>query len=154
MYRGDVSFTLRNFVCNSYKYMQVVTDCMSSVDPRSFVFMKTFISVATLLCADMFQKETYAVMRQGVNAKACKIEQSAVFMLLEMVCDVVLSLDSNLQIIDDAPRSAAMLMLETTRSFQGMELRHFMHFMTTRIAFKVSCFLPVPYRSSLRAPSV
>eukprot|EP00928_Gymnodinium_smaydae_P083887 TRINITY_DN67129_c0_g1_i1.p1 TRINITY_DN67129_c0_g1~~TRINITY_DN67129_c0_g1_i1.p1 ORF type:complete len:531 (-),score=56.15 TRINITY_DN67129_c0_g1_i1:200-1792(-) len=61
-----------------------------------------------------------------VQEKQRKAETSATMMLLESVCDVALSLDSNLHILEDAPRLSAILMRETSRSLKGKSIQSFM----------------------------
>ena len=67
------------------------------------------------------RKATHAGVHLQVVTQARKMEESAVTMLLDMVCDVVLLLDANLQIVDHAPRFSAMLMMGSAQSVNGKQ---------------------------------
>eukprot|EP00928_Gymnodinium_smaydae_P009550 TRINITY_DN13580_c0_g1_i1.p1 TRINITY_DN13580_c0_g1~~TRINITY_DN13580_c0_g1_i1.p1 ORF type:complete len:420 (-),score=60.26 TRINITY_DN13580_c0_g1_i1:439-1620(-) len=81
--------------------------------------------VVILLCGGL-QRATHVEILNEVTGRANAIETSALSLLLENVCDVVLSMDSTFTILDEAKRFASMLMLDTTRSLKGTCIEHFM----------------------------
>lgn len=133
-----------NIICcitNSFHHIRAVErDERSCLIPRNYIFFDAASIIYILLLAWGVQRVTYAGVRQEIEAKARKIEQSAVMMLLDMVCDVVLSLDSGLQMVDHSPRFSAMLMMEPTRSLQGLEFQNFISSEVDQSRFK-SCLL-------------
>lgn len=124
---GMVAFW--NTVCsvaNCWKFVHVEVQSSSNMSPRTLIYFEVVMVSLNLVLSCSFRKATLREVYQEIEASARKIDQSAMTMLLEMVCDVVLSLDANLQLLEDTPRFAAMLMLESTRSLKGMKLESFM----------------------------
>jgi len=67
------------------------------------------------------------MVRQEITATTLKGETAAQTGLLNLVCDVVVELDQDLHIIEDAPKLSALLTLGgRTRSLKGAKLQDFM----------------------------
>jgi len=130
-------------ICHCVKYSFADKQGTDAIPNATFVFGVIAFSVLGFVSPQSSTNVINAEIRNGVQAQAFQIGESSVVMLLDLVCDVVLTLDSSLQIVEDVPRFAALLMLGSTRSLKGMPLQNFIKDRPRRIASRVSCFLRV-----------
>eukprot|EP00928_Gymnodinium_smaydae_P012937 TRINITY_DN14722_c0_g2_i2.p1 TRINITY_DN14722_c0_g2~~TRINITY_DN14722_c0_g2_i2.p1 ORF type:complete len:482 (-),score=40.38 TRINITY_DN14722_c0_g2_i2:227-1672(-) len=92
------------------------------------LIVKSEIVITLLISASSFLYQVYVHtdVRQELDAAEHKIEQSAVTGLLDAVCDVNFALDETLHIKEHSERFAAMMMLPSSRSLRGADIRDFM----------------------------
>eukprot|EP00928_Gymnodinium_smaydae_P076186 TRINITY_DN5916_c0_g2_i5.p1 TRINITY_DN5916_c0_g2~~TRINITY_DN5916_c0_g2_i5.p1 ORF type:complete len:329 (-),score=35.88 TRINITY_DN5916_c0_g2_i5:310-1164(-) len=83
-------------------------------------------AVLLVIVSAEIQKATYAEILNEVTAKKDNVERSAMMMLLEHMCDVVLTLDERLAISENVHRLAALLMFDATRFQRSVSLQQFM----------------------------
>lgn len=134
-----------NIICGSANCLKLLTSGpvgTSAMFERNLVFFEAVMAIVIPSTAAGFLHVTREHVRHEVEAAARKIEQSAVMKLFDMVCDVVLCLDSSFRMADHSPNFAAMLMLESSRSLQGMEFASFISNPEDQVRFEnnlVSC---------------
>lgn len=89
------------------------------------ILYQTQNTIAILLLCAYAARVAEANIRRDVEASVLRGESAGLCSLLDMVCDVVISLDRDLKIVDTARRFAAMVTLQGA-SVEGSRLQDFM----------------------------
>eukprot|EP00928_Gymnodinium_smaydae_P043631 TRINITY_DN29196_c0_g1_i1.p1 TRINITY_DN29196_c0_g1~~TRINITY_DN29196_c0_g1_i1.p1 ORF type:complete len:541 (-),score=45.92 TRINITY_DN29196_c0_g1_i1:148-1770(-) len=92
----------------------------------TFCFSELAVCCAIVILSANIHFRIYAEVEHEVIAACGSIEKSAVTMLLDNICDVVLPLDSNLAIAEEVPRFKSMLMLRPEKTVRGLQMNSFL----------------------------
>eukprot|EP00928_Gymnodinium_smaydae_P076188 TRINITY_DN5916_c0_g2_i8.p1 TRINITY_DN5916_c0_g2~~TRINITY_DN5916_c0_g2_i8.p1 ORF type:complete len:375 (-),score=23.78 TRINITY_DN5916_c0_g2_i8:310-1395(-) len=92
----------------------------------TFLCIEVGLFAFVVIASAEVQKATHAEVLLEVTAKKDRVERSAMMMLLEHMCDVVLTLDERLAISENVHRLAALLMFDATRFQRSVSLQQFM----------------------------
>eukprot|EP00928_Gymnodinium_smaydae_P027549 TRINITY_DN21278_c0_g3_i1.p1 TRINITY_DN21278_c0_g3~~TRINITY_DN21278_c0_g3_i1.p1 ORF type:complete len:534 (-),score=87.70 TRINITY_DN21278_c0_g3_i1:83-1684(-) len=103
---------------------------------ESFIWIEVFSCIVIVSLAEGLERATRAEKHSEVTARASAIERSALKLLLEHVCDVVLQTDAKFVINREARRFSAMLMLRSNQSLAGKNLEDFMPYDQDKVRFR------------------
>eukprot|EP00928_Gymnodinium_smaydae_P040360 TRINITY_DN27378_c0_g3_i1.p1 TRINITY_DN27378_c0_g3~~TRINITY_DN27378_c0_g3_i1.p1 ORF type:complete len:553 (+),score=94.02 TRINITY_DN27378_c0_g3_i1:57-1715(+) len=125
--------------CLKYSRAIQMDSCQPS-EPCSFAaFVWADVAATLFLIAYAFcaRRAAFKVMILVATADHSNAKLSALKVLLEHTCKVVLPLDADLAIRGEEERFAAALMLEPTQIFTGMKLLDFMPFQEDKDRFEI-----------------
>lgn len=124
------------FVASFYTFQRLAT-IEGLHEVRFFVMIEGMLFLLLLSVCTSASCATWSAARRDVVAVALKGETDALTTLLNWVCEVVVDLDAELRICEDAPRLAGMLMLGSRRQkLRGSLLQDFMPFSDDRSKFE------------------
>jgi len=111
-------------------------------------------TMGVAIAAVAFKYWTVAGLRQEIRFGVLKSEASASMSLLDMLCDVVVELNSDMTIARSSPAMAAFLMLSPGKSIAGMHICDFVPDETERRSFKDRIFASRTWPKASVGPSV
>jgi len=94
------------------------------VEAQTLVLYKLWLSGVVIVVSITTSKTIIEKIHADLDAARLRNESSALSTLLDLVCDVVVTLDENLRIRDKASRFSAMVMLQG-KSVEGLRLHDY-----------------------------
>eukprot|EP00928_Gymnodinium_smaydae_P021746 TRINITY_DN1851_c0_g1_i4.p1 TRINITY_DN1851_c0_g1~~TRINITY_DN1851_c0_g1_i4.p1 ORF type:complete len:429 (+),score=42.79 TRINITY_DN1851_c0_g1_i4:74-1288(+) len=119
--------------CHAFKFGSPKSESSMAVTTLVFDVIATiFIIMAT----EGFHRLAREAVYQDALFKSDKLEHNAMASLMDIVCDVTLSLDKDFIITGDTRRFAAMLMFDPNRSLEGVSIEQYVPLEADRQRFR------------------
>eukprot|EP00933_Yihiella_yeosuensis_P061070 TRINITY_DN6389_c0_g3_i1.p1 TRINITY_DN6389_c0_g3~~TRINITY_DN6389_c0_g3_i1.p1 ORF type:complete len:653 (-),score=82.83 TRINITY_DN6389_c0_g3_i1:455-2413(-) len=101
-------------------------------------FCMSEVAISFLLClmVQVLQDRSKTEARAFVEAQSSQTDYRAAFKLLASFCDVVLEIDNNLMITENAPKLASMLLHSLGKSLKGSKITEFIASDTDKEVFQ------------------
>mmetsp|Transcript_49020 Transcript_49020/g.140907 ORF Transcript_49020/g.140907 Transcript_49020/m.140907 type:complete len:569 (-) Transcript_49020:45-1751(-) len=116
----------------SYRYTQLPGSVLHVVDEEDILLSvsklavtEVFVFVAVVVCTAAYTGVVRSQIRHQLQEAKLRGDSAATTRMLELVCDVVVELDSDLAITDNAQRFAAMLSLNPA-NVKGTHMQDYM----------------------------
>eukprot|EP00928_Gymnodinium_smaydae_P021748 TRINITY_DN1851_c0_g2_i1.p1 TRINITY_DN1851_c0_g2~~TRINITY_DN1851_c0_g2_i1.p1 ORF type:complete len:543 (+),score=36.38 TRINITY_DN1851_c0_g2_i1:45-1673(+) len=130
-----VSFwNLLNLSCHAFRLFR--SPKIESTMPVSLLLFDVTATIFIIFGTEGFHWVAWETIYQEALSKSDKLEHNAMGSLMDIVCDVTLSLDKDLTITGDSRRFAAMIMFDSTRSLEGVSIEQYIPLEADRQRFR------------------
>lgn len=115
--------------------MHKASQCFDRHGLQLIAMVQTVTTCLVVLLSALCMHACRQEIRREIDATQLRTERSGLWNLLDLVCDVVVSLDGQLRLVGDASRLSAIVMLQG-KSLQGMALEDLMPWEEDRETFR------------------